>query len=99
MDLVHYAGWLTVYVIDMLKLPSRCPDVHTPSLEGNFFIQKTSHKFSSLAHGHTHEQQSAILKGDGGIIEIAEDELALKRWMLAGPEICSILNAYERKAH
>ena len=97
LDHIHYARWLTVHVIDLLQLQNRCPDVHADFFGGNFVTQKTSHKFSALAHDQVHEQQNAIVKGDGGIIGITENETALKRWMVAGPEIGRLLNEYEEK--
>ena len=42
-------------------------------------MQKTRHKFSSLANNQVHEQLNAIVKGDGGIIAITENEAALTR--------------------
>ena len=87
LDHIHYARWLTVHVIDLLQLQSRCPDVYADFVGGNFVTRKISHKFSSLAHDQVHEQQNTIVKGDGGIIGITENEAALKRWMVAGPEI------------
>jgi hypothetical protein len=48
----------------------------------------------SVAIGHNccaidqaHEQNNAIVKGDGGAIGLTEDPAALRRWMVAGPKI------------
>jgi hypothetical protein len=84
-------------VADLLQLENRCPLVHRKCVEGNFVTQKTAHKFSALAHDQIHEQQNAILKGDGGIIGITENEAALKRWMVSGPEIGRMISEYEVK--
>ena len=45
-----------------------------------------------MAIDQAHEQANAIIKGDGGAIGITEDESALRRWMVSGPEV-SYLNA------
>ena len=37
------------------------------------------------------------MKGDGGIIGISENEQALLRWMVAGPEVSRILSDYYSK--
>ena len=37
------------------------------------------------------------MKGDAGIVGISEKESALKRWMVAGPEIGRMLNEYDLK--
>ncbi len=79
-DHIHYARWLTVHVIDLLQLQSRCPEIYEDFVKGRFVTQKTSQKFSCLAHDQIHEQQSAIVNGDAGIIGICENEAALKRW-------------------
>ena len=65
------------------------------SEKGNFVTQKTTHKFSGLAHDQVHEQLNAIVKGDGGAIGITENESALRRWMVVGPETARILTEYE----
>ena len=49
--------------------------------------QISRRKFSSLAHDH--EQLNAIVKGDGGIIGITENEAALTRWAVSGPKTAS----------
>ena len=91
----HYARWLTVHVMDLNELPNDSPHTHTEFVNGNFVTQKSSHKFSALAHDQMHEQQNAIMKGDGGIIGITENEGALHRWVVAGPEIARILNEFK----
>ena len=98
-SLAHYhnARWMTVHVRDLLTLENTCPTTHEQFLNGNFVTQKTSHKFSALAHDQVHEQRNAMVKGDGGIVGITENEAALKRWMVAGPETAHLLNEYEDK--
>ena len=95
MDHYHYARWLTVHVMDLNELPTDSLHTHTEFVNGNFVPQKSSHKFSALAHDQIHEQQNTIVKGDGGTIGITENEGALCRWMVAGPEIARILNEFE----
>ena len=87
----HYdnARGMTVHVQDLLT-----PQEHLSyyNLNGNFVTQKSSHEFSVLAHDQIHDQ--AMVKGDGGVIGITENEIAWKGWMVAGPEI---LNEYDDK--
>ena len=40
-----------------------------------------------MAIDQAHEQANAIIKGDGGAIGVTEDPSALRRWMIAGPEV------------
>lgn len=95
MDHYHYTRWLTVHVTDLQELANDSPDIHLEFVKGNFVTQKSLHKFSALAHDQIHEQQYAIVKGDGGIIGITENEGALRRWMVACPEIARILSEFE----
>ena len=97
LDHYHYARWMTVHVRDLLALEINCPSTHAEFLKGNFVTQKTEHKFSSMAHDQVHEQMNAVLKGDGGIIGITENEAALTRWMVAGPETTRLQMEYEDK--
>ena len=86
---------MTVHVTDLNRLPNDSLHTHTEFVNGNFVTQKSSHNFSALAHDQIHEQQNAIMKFDGGIIGITENEGALHRWMVAGLEIARILNESE----
>lgn len=97
LDHYHYARWMTVHVRDLLALEFNCPTTHAEFLKGNFVTQKTTHKFSALAHDQVHEQLNAMVKGDGGVIGITENEAALRRWMLAGPETARLLMEYDDK--
>ena len=38
-----------------------------------------------------------MVKGDGGVIGITENETALRRWTVAGPETARLLTEYEEK--
>ena len=96
LDHYLYARWMSVHMRDLLALEFDCPSVHQQfSEKGNFVTQKTNKKFSGMAHDHVHEQLNAIVKGDGGAIGLTENESALKRWMVAGPETARILTEYE----
>ena len=74
-----------------MLLKEHCQDTYNAFMTGQFVTQKTSHKFSALAHNQVHEQLNAMVKGDGGAIGITENEQALRRWMVAGPELVRML--------
>ncbi|KAJ8051168.1 hypothetical protein HOLleu_04633 [Holothuria leucospilota] len=95
MDHYHYARWLTLHVTDLQELPNDSVDIHRAFVKGNFVTQKSSHKFSALAHDEIHEQQNAIVKGNGRVIGITENEAALRRWMVAGSELAGIVSEFE----
>ena len=48
-----------------------------------------------MAINQAHEQQNAVIKGDGGAIGLTEDPVALRRWMVAGPEVSRLIAGYE----
>jgi hypothetical protein len=93
-DHPNYARWLSVHVADLELLPTSAPDVHAEFCNGNFALRKTQKPFSALAVDQAHEQHNAIVKGDGGAIGLTQDPTALRRWMLAGPEICRLLEEF-----
>jgi len=80
-----------------MQLESECPTVWNKFLKGHFVTQKISHKFSMMAHNQIHEQLNALVKGDGGIIGITENESALRRWMIAGPDMARIVSIKQFK--
>ena len=95
-DHIHYARWLSVHLKDLEELNEKAPDVHKEFCNGNFMVQKTYRKFSALAVDQAHEQNNAIIKGDGGAIGLTEDPAALRRWLVAGPEVCRLINEFTR---
>lgn len=64
--------------------------------KGNFVVHKSAREFSAIAIDQAHEQANAVIKGDGGVIGITEDPSALRRWMVAGPEISHLVSEYEK---
>ena len=78
LDHYYYARWFTVHVNNLIFLKNNSPLTH-----------KIRRKFSSLAHDQVHEQLNAIVKGDGGIICITENEAAVTRWAVSGPKTAS----------
>ena len=97
MDHFHYARWLSVHIQDLDQLQNDCPDLWQELVNGHFVTQKTNNLFSMMAHDHVHEQLNAVVKGDGGIIGITENEPALRRFMVAGPETARVLSEVESR--
>ena len=75
----------------MASLENVHPDVFRQFSSGNFVVHKTDRPFSAIGVDHAHEQANALVKGDGGAIGITEDPSALRRWMLAGPEVARVI--------
>jgi hypothetical protein len=78
----------------MLALQREHPEIYAEFDKGNFTVRKTDNKFSNIAIDQAHEQNNAIVKGDGGAIGLTEDPVALRRWMVAGPEISRLIDEF-----
>ena len=94
MDHFHYARWMAVHVMDLLNLQRTSEDTYKEFMKGNFVTQKTNNRFSAMAHDQVHEQLNAMVKGDGGVIGITENDDTLRRWSVAGPETARVLAEY-----
>ena len=81
----HYAPWLSVHLNYLSRLKSLSPNSYKEFVKRHFVTQKSSHKFSP--QDQEHEQLNALVKGDGGVIGISENEASFRRWMVAGPRI------------
>ena len=53
----------------------------------NLSNQKRNKLFSKLGLDQMHEQLIAVLKGDGGIIDVTENANALRRLLVSGPRV------------
>ncbi|GFN84698.1 hypothetical protein PoB_001120400 [Plakobranchus ocellatus] len=52
---------------------------------GSFAARKTRRAFSAIALNQGHEQCSALLKGERGVVALISNPSAPRRWMFAGP--------------
>ena len=76
-------------------LEKQHPDVAKEFHQGNFVVHKSDRNFSAMTIDQAHEQNTTVIKGDGGAIGVTEDPSALRRWMVAGPEISRLVANYE----
>ena len=79
----------------MVALSEKHPEIVA---EFHAVIHKTSNKFSAMAIDQCHEQNNATVKELGGAIGLITDPLALRRWMVAGPEVARIVVEFEKYA-
>ena len=84
-----------MHLRDMMNLPETHPDVATKFNAGHFTAKKTKRAFSAIAIDQAHEQNNAYVKGDGSAIGLTENPSALRRWMVAGPEIARVITEFE----
>ena len=92
LDHYNYSLWVLVHLRDMKFLPDE--------IETEFFqswaIHKTSHRFSTTPFDQAHDQENDKVKGKGGVGSLTENPLALKRWIIAGPETARIIEEFEQ---
>ena len=97
LDAVHYSRWLPVFVRDLEELPQRHPGVglYAEFIQGRFTSNRTTSPFSSISDDQFHEQNNKMIKSDGRAIGIFDNESALIKWMVAGPDIARIITEFE----
>ena len=58
---------------------------------GTSFVRKTENTFSNIAIDQAHEQNKSVVKVDGDAIDLTENPSALRRWIVAGPEVSKLV--------
>ena len=95
LDHINYARWLPVHIRDMVNLSTAHQQIATEFNNGNFTVHKTEKVFSAMAIDQAHEQNNSAIKGDGGAIGLTQSPGALRRWMVAGPEVVRLTSEFE----
>jgi len=91
----NYAHWLPVHLCDMRSLDQMVPHVALEFKKGLFTVNKSLKRFLSIAIDQAHEQNNAMVKGEGGAVGLTENPNALRQWMLSGPEMARLVNEFE----
>lgn len=97
LDHTNYARWLSVHIRDMANLEQIHPDIFNHFCSGAFVVKKTKRRFSAIALDQAHEQCNALIKGQGGAVGLTNNPGALRRWMIAGPEISRMVQEFEEQ--
>ena len=87
----NYARWLPAYLRDMRSVDQMAPDVASEFKKRLFTVIKTPKRFSAIAIDQAHEQNNAMVKGDGGAVGLKENPNALLRWMFSGREVARLV--------
>jgi hypothetical protein len=61
---------------------------------GNFVVRKTENSFSNIAIDQAHEQNKSVVIVNGDAIDVTEDPSALRRWVVAGPEVSKLVEEF-----
>ncbi len=99
LDHTNYARWLPVHLKDMTELSTMHPEVAKEFNNGKFTVQKTNRVFSAIATDHAHEQNNALIKGEGGAVGLTDNPSALRRWMVAGPEVARVIEEFHNQQY
>ena len=75
----------------MLTLEKHHPEVADEFQSGIFVVHKSCRNLPAMAIDQAHEQANTV----GVAIGVTEDPSALRRWMVAGPEVCHLVSEYE----
>ena len=81
----------------MELLKHRYPSEYKKFAAGNFWFLKTNKEFSRMALDQLHEQNNKCIKSVSSATPIIywQDDSALVRWELCGPELCRIVEEFE----
>ena len=99
LDHTNYARWIPVHLRDMAELSRMHPEVAKEFSDGKFTVRKTNRVFSAIAIDQAHEQTNAHIKGDRGAVGLTDNPSALRRWMVAGPEVARVIEEFHDQHH
>ena len=94
-DHPNYARWIPVHLLDMAEHPRKHPDIARKFMEGSFTVQKTKKVFSTISIGQVHGQNNAHIQGNGGAVGLTDNPSALRRWMVAVPEVAMVIAEFQ----
>ena len=97
LDQYNYACCVTIYWFDMELLKHRCPNEYKEFAAGNFSFSKTNKQFFRMALDQLHEQTNKYIKSVSSATALInwQDDSALVRWELCGPELCRMIEEFD----
>ena len=91
LDHTHYARWMSVFIKDLLNLPSMYENIYQCFAKGYFTVKKSKRKLCSIGIDQAHEHNMELIKIDCGHTGVFHNEHALLKWAVSGPIIGVIL--------
>ena len=82
MDHVRYSRWLLVFINDLNMLTVLHPMVRDEYAKGNFTVNKSRKRFSSIPVDQAHEQNNTLVKIGGGALDILDNHTPLMKWRI-----------------
>ncbi|KAG7160196.1 hypothetical protein Hamer_G012740 [Homarus americanus] len=101
---LQFQYWATTLNLELIgssppeghdKLSDKHPDVAAKFQAGHFTAKMTARRFSAMALDQALEQNNAYIKGDGGAVGLTGNPSALRRCMVAGPEVARVIAEFE----
>jgi len=83
-----------VFQIPGLQCYNKGYDVYLAFRDDVGFALHKAHE-QDCDEDQAHEQNNAMVKGEGGAVGLTENPNALRRWMLSGPEMLRLVNEFE----
>ena len=83
----------------MADLPTKDSEVGKEFNHGKFTVQKMNIVFSVISIDQAYEQNNAYIKGYGRVVGLTDNPSALRRWMVAGPEIARVVEEFHNEQH
>ena len=82
------------HALNVIALDTKAPDVAQAFRQGLFAITKLARGFSCMPIDQACEQNNAMVKGDGGVVDLTENPNALRRWMLSGLKMAHLIEEF-----
>ena len=89
-DLLNYARLMPVHLAQLRALEHEDPSTWQAFKEGEFVCSKSEVPFTRLYTDQALEQENKVLKGQGGMVGLCQDEKALDRLLVITPTISRI---------
>jgi len=90
-----FGRWILVHLRDMVELTTTDHETAQEFRDRNFMVQETNRPFSTIPVYQTHKQNNAVIKGDGGAVGLTNNPSALRRWIVAGPEVARLIEEFQ----
>ncbi len=79
----------------MISLEQSHPSIYAEFAKRNFIVKKSKRSFSAISIDQAHEQNNAIVNGDGGAIGLTENSTALHQWMVSDSEMACLIGEFQ----
>ena len=90
----NYACCFLIFIHDLRLLQSNHPEVYKEFCQGKFMNNKSGKPFSSMGIDQASEQTNKLVKKDDGATDLLNNNAALLKRTVAGPEITEMVRSF-----